>query len=92
MVETKLTHLSVHLIPERQGRHTWVGVFAGKDEDHRSKCGELAFRNEEWDLLAPFILKKMHVPRDVHGRRLDGELDEPPVDLVVGPVKESNDG
>lgn len=78
MVETKLAHLSVHLIPQRQGGHTWVGVFAGKDEDHRSKCGELAFRNEEWDLLSDVI---------AHEYPLSADLD-----LVVDPVKESNDG
>ena len=48
-----MDHLSIHLIPERQGGHTWVKVFAGKDADHRAKCGDLCFRNEEYDLLAP---------------------------------------
>lgn len=47
--------LSVHLIAARQGGHTWVGVFAGKDEDHRAKCGDLCFRNEEWDKLGPCL-------------------------------------
>ena len=50
-----MTHLSIHFIPERLGGHTWVGVFAGKDADHRAKCGDLFFRNEEWELLADYL-------------------------------------
>lgn len=31
-----------------QEGHTWVRVFAGPDADHRAKCGDLTFLNEEW--------------------------------------------
>ena len=69
--------LSVHLIPERHGGHTWVKVFAGKDARHRGKCGDLCFRNEEWDLLSGFMA-------DVLGR-LDPLND---VQVVVDPIEE----
>ena len=43
--------ISVHFRAETLGGHTWVTVFAGKDADHRAKCGDLRFRNEEWQAL-----------------------------------------
>lgn len=48
--------LSVHFRAEQLGGHTHVAVFAGPDEDHRAKCGDLVFRNEEWQLLAPVLV------------------------------------
>jgi hypothetical protein len=55
MTAPAMDHLSIHFMPEQQGGHTWVAVFAGKDADHRAKCGDLAFRNEEWELLADYL-------------------------------------
>jgi diadenosine tetraphosphate (Ap4A) HIT family hydrolase len=73
-----MAHLSIHLIPERQGGHTWVKVFAGKDADHRAKCGDLCFRNEEYDLMAPGLAALTEA-----WSYADGALD-----IVVDPVEE----
>ena len=73
-----MDHLSIHLIPKRQGGHTWVKVFAGKDADHRAKCGDLCFRNEEYELLAPRL-------RELTGPYPTGE---DTIDLLVDTVKE----
>jgi hypothetical protein len=51
-----MEHLSLHLIYEVLGGHTHVRVFAGRGADHRAKCGDLTFRNEEWDLLFTGLL------------------------------------
>ena len=32
-----------------QGGHTHVRVFAGKEPGSPGKCGDLVFRNEEWN-------------------------------------------
>lgn len=52
----KLETLSVHFRYEVLGGHTHVAVFAGKDADHRAKCGDIVFRNEEWALLKPVLV------------------------------------
>lgn len=42
---------SLALRAQRAGGHTHVRVFMGPDPDHRAKCGDLTFTNEEWDAL-----------------------------------------
>lgn len=34
-----------------QGGHTHVRLFAGRSEASLGKCGDLAMRNEEWELF-----------------------------------------
>jgi len=51
-----MDRLSVLFRYEVLGGHTHVAVFAGKDEDHRGKCGDLVFRNEEWHLFQPVLV------------------------------------
>lgn len=51
-----MNSLSVHFRKRVLGGHTHVEVFAGRDEHHRGKCGDLVFRNEEWELLEPVLV------------------------------------
>jgi hypothetical protein len=74
-----MDHLSVHFMPDRQGGHTWVRVFAGKDADHRACCGTLTFRNEEWELLA------------THLRALDVAEYDGIIDFEIDTTEDSND-
>lgn len=37
------------------GGHSHVAVFVGPDRSHLAKCGDIVFRNEEWDLIAARI-------------------------------------
>lgn len=48
-------NLSVAFRFKAQGGHTWVRVFAGPDADHRAKCGDLTFTNDEWAALSHWL-------------------------------------
>lgn len=55
-----------------QGGHVHVRVFAGKGEGALGKCGDLVFRENEWDAFRADVER---VPRDV-GSRIEFKPEE----------------
>lgn len=51
-----MDHLELAFRTEVRGGHTHVAVFAGKTEASRGKCGDLVFRNEEWETIQPRLV------------------------------------
>ena len=70
-----MNKVSVRFIPDVSGGHTRVRVFAGKDAEHRAMCGDLIFRNEEWDLIGPQFATHSNAGVEVV---VDGVNDGPP--------------